>query len=735
MPGIVVFNRRWVVGSDDFVIPFGIAFVLRVIWMISLGVMLALYHSFDQDAYLECESTFDYFTSGYIVLLFATNLVEFLVSWLSSKGTIMDDTPRQVIPTVLYIRLCFSITEIFWLSLGLKWIFIDGEECESSPGWRISKGVVIFNWMFLIFVALLVFCSFDSAGKDWVRMVKHARTEHYDTIRTQISDRYMSRWKEYFQCFCACSGVNDNMNDQSIYGFIGMTLSEFFQDLDVVPSDIAAGLVLLRLIQKREENRLVYQCLADALPMVCKPGKGKVTNSFQKTRKAKPFTIESREECRLFEDVVHYAHYAVGAYGWPVYLLTDLKCACCSLASTMRCCYSCRKQEAKFGPVLEDNCCQCNFSAVKQTLSDFFEDVQIIYTSFVDELYVSPFYVAVDHAKKSVIISIRGTLSLQNILTDLIVEPEKIPCSRSHMYDEWYAHKGMLRTALSVKNVLETKGILTEAFDKCPPNERNNYQLIIVGHSLGAGAAAVLSILLKEKYPNLFCYAYSPPGATLSSDATKYAEDFILSVVIGKDMIARMSLNNLKDLRDRVLFLVSRTRKPKWKILRRCVWRSTMCCCCGPTKAKDNHLPDADVDQLERKFREFTRQSSSTPDFYPPGKVLHLAKVKSIKGRCFNKEKEFELFWSTSEDFEEILISSLMWSDHMPDFVLKVLKDTLHRLNIRSDKASGYSPPCRSHHHGLQRCLSDNGSCYISVLDSPTGAIVDQPGDVDLSFV
>ena len=36
MPGIVVFNRRWVVGSDDFVIPFGIAFVLRVIWYVKL---------------------------------------------------------------------------------------------------------------------------------------------------------------------------------------------------------------------------------------------------------------------------------------------------------------------------------------------------------------------------------------------------------------------------------------------------------------------------------------------------------------------------------------------------------------------------------------------------------------------------------------------------------------------------------------------------------------------------
>jgi hypothetical protein len=34
--------------------------------------------------------------------------------------------------------------------------------------------------------------------------------------------------------------------------------------------------------------------------------------------------------------------------------------------------------------------------------------------------------------------------------------------------DEWFAHKGMLRTAMSLKNILETKNILTEAFNKCP---------------------------------------------------------------------------------------------------------------------------------------------------------------------------------------------------------------------------------------------------------------------------
>ncbi len=61
--------------------------------MISLGIMLALYHSFDYEPdsnasglFLDCQSTFDYLISGYIVLLFGTNLLEFLISWLSSKG-------------------------------------------------------------------------------------------------------------------------------------------------------------------------------------------------------------------------------------------------------------------------------------------------------------------------------------------------------------------------------------------------------------------------------------------------------------------------------------------------------------------------------------------------------------------------------------------------------------------------------------------------------------------------
>lgn len=56
-----------------------------------------------------------------------------------------------------------------------------------------------------------------------------------------------------------------------------------------------------------------------------------------------------------------------------------------------------------------------------------------------------------------------------------------------------------------------------------------------------------------------------------------------------------------------------------------------------------------------------------------------------------------------------------MWADHMPDFVLKVIKDTFERLSF--DVETG-SASFRQHHDGVLRSMSDNGSCYLSVLDS-----------------
>ena len=41
----------------------------------------------------------------------------------------------------------------------------------------------------------------------------------------------------------------------------------------------------------------------------------------------------------------------------------------------------------------------------------------------------------------------------------------------------------------------------------------SSYQLVIVGHSLGAGIAAVLALTMRAMYPTLKCVIYGVPGS------------------------------------------------------------------------------------------------------------------------------------------------------------------------------------------------------------------------------
>lgn len=56
------------------------------------------------------------------------------------------------------------------------------------------------------------------------------------------------------------------------------------------------------------------------------------------------------------------------------------------------------------------------------------------------------------------------------------------------------------------------------------------------------------------------------------------------------------------------------------------------------------------------------------------GKVVHIVKTQSIYPRFFGKkEAVYEAVWADVEDFQCILISKLMWQDHVPDTVKKAL--------------------------------------------------------------
>lgn len=101
----------------------------------------------------------------------------------------------------------------------------------------------------------------------------------------------------------------------------------------------------------------------------------------------------------------------------------------------------------------------------------------------------------------------------------------------------------MLSTANKILEKLKSYNILEKAFEKYP-----SYNLLVTGHSLGANVACLLSIKLINDYPNLRCIAYSPSSGVLSKEAVDFTRKFTLSVVVGDDLISRLSIRSIHTL-------------------------------------------------------------------------------------------------------------------------------------------------------------------------------------------
>lgn len=164
-------------------------------------------------------------------------------------------------------------------------------------------------------------------------------------------------------------------------------------------------------------------------------------------------------------------------------------------------------------------------------------------------------FVSVDHDAKAVVLTIRGTLGLEDILTDLTCDYEIMEW-QNH---SWKAHGGMLKCAQILKRsssrVLKT---ICTALENWGPE----YGLVICGHSLGGGVSALFGILLSEISPEgifvtsessllpagrrIHCFAYGPPAA-MSVPLRKATRGLITTVVYGLDLVPCLSLGLLRD--------------------------------------------------------------------------------------------------------------------------------------------------------------------------------------------
>ncbi|XP_077131153.1 diacylglycerol lipase-beta [Ranitomeya variabilis] len=650
MPGLQLFARRWAIASDDLVFPGAFELLIRFIWWIGV---LSLYCV--HKGHFDCPGgpILKSYIIVLIVMLAAIICSISAIVYVSMQGTIVNPGPRKCMPKLVYVRLALYIPEFAWAIMGAVWVSDNGFQCDKTVV-HVILLTVIASWIIMLLTTIAVIIVFDPLGR---KKALYFVTDEDHNLESSQSEQLLYNfkktatkvWETRIRLLCCCLG-NDNDN-RVAFSSIAELFSSYFADTDLVASDIAAGLTLLHQEQDKIERSLDPDEVLSESP-------------------SHPERADLEAE---LHKAAHYMQFAAAAYGWPLYVYSNPLTGLCKLCG--ECCQSRRAQS----DIVGGDHLNCHFGSILQTTGLQYRD--FIHISFHNRIYEIPFFVALDHKTEAILVAVRGTLSLQDVLTDLSADCENL--HTDGVDGDCFSHKGISQAASYIYRRLINDGILNQAFTVAP-----EYKLVIVGHSLGAGAASVLAVQLRSSFPTLKCYAFSPPGGLFSKALADFSKSFIISIIVGKDLVPRLSLPNMEDLKCRILRMLVNCNRPKYRILLHGCWYEIFG---GSPDGFPTELDGGNVASLTQpllaehallipKSSSYNTLTEGSPTdspryapLYLPGKVIHITEDSRAGWLCFSDVK-YNARWSKETSFSSIYISPRMITDHMPDIVLSALR-------------------------------------------------------------
>lgn len=166
-------------------------------------------------------------------------------------------------------------------------------------------------------------------------------------------------------------------------------------------------------------------------------------------------------------------------------------------------------------------------------------------------------FVAVDRVNSNVVLSLRGTFNLAELVVDVAAFSRPFMGGEAHSEMATMAERVWEVSGPTVRRLLEEGG--------------KDYGLIITGHSLGAGTACLLNILLHQDRKRqvhgrrVRCFAYaSPPVFSPLSVAPREAFESTTNYIHNCDVVPFLSVSSVRNFLSCLAAIDLRTKEMTW---------------------------------------------------------------------------------------------------------------------------------------------------------------------------
>ncbi|KAM0789096.1 hypothetical protein ACM66B_003153 [Microbotryomycetes sp. NB124-2] len=313
------------------------------------------------------------------------------------------------------------------------------------------------------------------------------------------------------------------------------------------------------------------------------------------------------------------------------------------------------------------------------------------------------FFVVTDYSNESVNVVLRGTLSVDDIATDLACEPAPFdeslywdaasvrPRSGSSVppttktepsttHEGYSVHGGMFEMAIAIGG---HDGPLTRAVARAL-KKNPTFDLFLAGHSLGAGVASLLGLMWadpescltteKSGLPvgrHVKVLGFATPCVT-SPELSQRCKKLIHSFVYSGDVISRFSLGHMRDVRSAATWLCYANSNPDVateNILSRIIAYKRGSLDTDPVRKREAEI-------WFTSLRSTLEANQGYADLFPPGDILWLTQPGDVKlpwddehstpVPVNSRPRLFKVVGRPEVVFKQIQFSQTMLSCHLP---------------------------------------------------------------------